>query len=163
MQSKLFILAFLAMSFQTTYAQQNKSMITNTSNTVQEIIQLSNNKWKWMSEKNVDSLSILFDAKCEFVHMGGTWGKDREIDIIKGGFIWYKKTEIYSTSVKFYGNTAILLSDIDLVAVVGDKDAINPFMVTEVFIKENGQWKLGQLTFSHLARPLKLNTAGQQH
>jgi SnoaL-like domain len=93
--------------------------------------------------------------------MGGTWGKDREVDIIKGGFIWYKKAEVYSTSVKFFGNTAVILSDIDLVAVVGGNDAINPFMVTEVFIKDSGKWKLGQLTFSHLSRPLKLKSNNQ--
>ncbi len=121
-----------------------------------ELINLSKKKWDWMSEKNADSLSALFDAKSEFVHMGGTWGKDREVEIIKGGFIWYKKAEVYSSTVKFYGNTAIVLSDIDLVAVVGGNDAINPFMVTEVYIQEGLQWKLAQLTFSKLARPLKL-------
>jgi len=122
----------------------------------QDVLDLSKQKWQWMSDKNVDSLSLLFDGKANFVHMGGTWGKDREVDIIKGGFIWYKKAEIYSSSVNIFGNTAILLNDIDLVAVVGGKDAINPFMVTEVYLKENGRWKLAQLTFSHLARPLKL-------
>jgi quercetin dioxygenase-like cupin family protein len=120
------------------------------------IKELSQKKWDWMSSKNTDSLAVLFNDKCEFVHMGGTWGKEREVDIIKGGFIWYKKAEVYSRSVKFYGNTAIVLSDIDLVAVVGGNDAINPFMVTEVYVNEGGVWKLGQLTFSHLARPLKL-------
>ncbi|WP_421941068.1 hypothetical protein [Pedobacter sp.] len=60
-------------------------------------------------------------------------------------------------------NTAILLNDIDLVAVVGGRDAINPFMVTEVYIKEDGKWKMGSLTFSHLSRPLKLkNTNPEQ-
>jgi hypothetical protein len=139
------------------YAQQNQA----TSKTEQEIIELSKLKWKWMADKQADSLSLLFDEKCNFVHMGGTWGKDREVDIIRNGFIWYKKAEVYSTSVKVFGNTAILLSDIDLVAVVGRNDAINPFMVTEVYINENGKWKLGQLTFSHLSRPLKLNTNNQ--
>lgn len=126
-------------------------------NAEQAVINLSKQKWQWMSEKNVDSLNLLFDAKAMFVHMGGTWGKDREVDIIKNGFIWYKKAEVYSSSVNIFGNTAILLNDIDLVAVVGGNDAINPFMVTEVYLKENGRWKLAQLTFSHLARPLKLN------
>jgi hypothetical protein len=28
---------------------------------------------------------------------------------------------------------------------------------TEVYIKENGKWKLAQLTFSHLLRPVKMN------
>lgn len=144
----LFIIVF---SFQYIQAQT----VTSTA-AEKEIIELSKQKWQWMSDKNVDSLKALFNDKCDFVHMGGTWGKTREIDIIKGGFIWYKKAEVYSTSVKFIGNTAILLSDIDLVAVVGGNDAINPFMVTEVFVKENGQWSQAQLTFSHLARPLKL-------
>jgi Domain of unknown function (DUF4440) len=121
-----------------------------------EIIQLSAKKWQWMSDKNVDSLNVLFHEKSDFVHMGGTWGKGREIDIIKGGFIWYKKAEVYSSTVKFFGNTAVLLSDIDLVAVVGGNDAINGFMVTEVYVKENKHWLLSQLTFSKLARPVKL-------
>lgn len=101
-----------------------------------------------MSDINVDSLKVLFHDKSDFVHMGGTWGKGREIDIIKGGFIWYKKAEVYSNNVKFFGNTAVLLSDIDLVAVIGGNDAINGFMVTEVYVKENGHWLLSQLTFS---------------
>lgn len=123
-----------------------------------EIIQLSAKKWQWMSDKNVDSLSLLFHDKSDFVHMGGTWGKARELDIIKGGFIWYKKAEVYSNAVKFIGNTAVLLSDMDLVAVVGGNDAINSFMVTEVYFKEKSQWSLVQLTFSKLSRPVKLKT-----
>jgi hypothetical protein len=31
-------------------------------------------------------------------------------------------------------------------------------MVTEVYINENGKWKLAQLTFSHLLRPVKMNS-----
>lgn len=122
----------------------------------QEIIQLSKNKWQWMADKNVDSLQVLFDAKSMFVHMGGTWGKEREINIIKSGNIWYKKAEVYSSSVRFMGNMAIVLNDIDLVAVVGSNEVTNPFMVTEVYYQEKGKWIMGQLTFSHLSRPVKL-------
>ena len=128
----------------------------------QEIKNLSKQKWDWMSDKNIDSLNLLFNENCNFVHMGGTWGKDREIDIIKNGFIWYKKAEIYTSSAEVFGNMVVLLTDIDLIAIVGGKEAINPFMVTEVYFKENNHWKLGQLTFSHLARSLKLKTNSQQ-
>ncbi|MBP7346993.1 MAG: DUF4440 domain-containing protein, partial [Sediminibacterium sp.] len=68
------------------------------------------------------------------------------------------KAEVYSNAVKFIGNTAVLLSDMDLVAVVGGNDAINSFMVTEVYVKEKSQWSLVQLTFSKLSRPVKLKT-----
>jgi hypothetical protein len=128
----------------------------------QEILNLSKQKWKWMADKKVDTLNDLFDDKAVFVHMGGTWGKSNELEVIKSGRIWYKKAEVYSASVNIFGNTAILLNDIDLVAVVGGNEVTNPFMVTEVYIKENGKWKMGSLTFSHLMRPVKMNTNNKQ-
>ena len=143
---------FLLMIGQTCDAQQTKTPTRQE----QEIINLSKTKWNWMSEKSVDSLNVLFDEKSMFVHMGGSWGKTQEIDVIKSGSIWYKRAEVYSVMVNIIGNTAILLNDIDLVAVVGGNEVINPFMVTEVYIKENGKWKMGSLTFSRLMRPAKL-------
>jgi len=153
MKTPILGLYLLIMSVQWSYAQQTSG---TPSAAEQEVLNLSKQKWLWMADKNADSLNVLFNAKSNFVHMGGTWGKDREVEIIKTGFIWYKKAEVYSASVNIFGNTAILLNDIDLVAVVGGNEVINPFMVTEVYLKENGRWKLAQLTFSHLARPVKL-------
>src|SRR5690606_16847956 len=106
--------------------------------------------------KNTDELSKLFHEKSMFVHMGGSWGKQRELDVIKSGNIWYKKAAVYSTTLNIMGNTAILLNDIDLEAVVGGNTVINPFMVTEVYVKENGVWKMGSLTFSRLMRSVKM-------
>ncbi|KAA6440920.1 nuclear transport factor 2 family protein [Dyadobacter flavalbus] len=121
-----------------------------------KLIALSKEKWQWMSEKKVDSLSRLFNEKAMFIHMGGTWGKGRELEVIKSGEIWYKQAEVYSSSVNILGNTAILLNDIDLKAVVGGNEVINPFMVTEVYVKEDGEWSMGSLTFSRLLRPVKM-------
>lgn len=147
MKKHLVLIAFLLVSVASISAQSTSE---------KQLLDLSKKKWAWMSEKNTDSLQILFNDKSNFVHMGGTWGKSREIDIIKSGFIWYKKAEVYTASVNLFGNTAILLNEIDLVAVVGGNEVVNPFMVTEVYLKESGQWNLAQLTFSHLARPVKL-------
>lgn len=129
----------------------------------QELLDLSKAKWAWMADKNVESLNGLFDEKCVFVHMGGSWGKIQELNTIKGGMIWYKKAEVYGASVNIFGNTAILLNDIDLLAVVGGNEVTHAFMVTEVYIKENDKWKMGSLTFSTLLRPVKMNNNNQQH
>lgn len=141
-------------------AQQINSTNTAASNpnTEKEITNLSKEKWRWMSEKKTDTLADLFHEKSMFVHMGGSWGKQQELDVIKGGGIWYKQAEVYSVTVNVIDNTVILLNDIDLVAVVGGNEVINPFMVTEVYINENGKWKMGSLTFSRLMRPVKLKT-----
>jgi hypothetical protein len=119
----------------------------------QEIIQLSKQKWQWMADKDVDKLNPLFNEKSVFVHMGGSWGKTQEINIIKSGGIHYKKADIQEVSVKIIGNTAILLNKITLLAVVGGNEVTNPFIVTEVYIKENGKWSLGSLSFTKILSP----------
>ena len=116
----------------------------------QEIKDLSKAKWQWMAEKNVDVLEDLFHEKSFFVHMGGSWGKEREINIIKSGGIWYKKADIHEVSVNIIGKTAILLNRITLLAEVGGNEVSNPFEVTEVYVKQKGSWKLGSLSFTRL-------------
>lgn len=153
----LFALLILVAGFQTSNAQTPTNNQTSPTKAEQEVLDLSKKKWLWMADKKVDSLSLLFHAKAMFVHMGGSWGTAQELNVIKSGGIHYKKAEVYSASVQMIGNTAILLNDIDLVAVVGGNEVINPFMVTEVYIKENGKWIMGSLTFSRLARPVKLS------
>jgi hypothetical protein len=151
--SGLFLL-FVTAQFCTAQTQNGTSPAPTKAE--QEILDLSKAKWLWMADKKVDTLNALFDEKAVFVHMGGSWGKTQELNTIKSGMIWYKKAQIYSASVNIFGNTAILLNDIDLQAVVGGNEVTNAFMVTEVYIKENGQWKMGSLTFSHLMRPVRM-------
>jgi hypothetical protein len=114
----------------------------------QALIQLSMDKWQWMSDKDVDKLDKLFDAKAKFVHMSGTWKKDEELDIIKTGRIWYKKATVKDTAVEISGNTAIVWNRITLDAVVREQVAVTEFTVTEVYQKQGKDWKMLALTFS---------------
>jgi hypothetical protein len=119
-------------------------------NLEEEVVNLSKEKWRWMSEREMDSLDALFHEKCVFVHMGGSWGKEQEMEIIKSGGIHYKKADIHEVSVNVIGTTAILLNRITLLAVVSGNEVINPFMVTEVYVQQNGAWKLASLSFTKL-------------
>ncbi|SHF46800.1 DUF4440 domain-containing protein [Pedobacter caeni] len=122
-------------------------------NIEKELKDLSKQKWNWMADKNTSELSKLFHEKSVFVHMGGSWGKQREIDVIKSGGIWYKKADIHDVSVNVIGNTAVLLNRITLLAVVGGNEVTNPFMVTEVYKKENNNWQLASMSFTKLVTP----------
>ena len=122
-------------------------------NLEQEIIDLSKEKWRWMSERDMDALNALFHEKSVFVHMGGSWGKERELDIIQSGGIHYKKADIHEVSVNIIGTTAILLNRITLLAVVGGNEVTNPFMVTEVYVQLNDTWTLASLSFTRLLTP----------
>ena len=112
-------------------------MAQNTTET--EIKELSKKKWEWMANKNVEELAKLFDDKSRFVHMSGSWKKERELEIIKTGSIWYKKADVHDVVIETFGETVILWNRITLLA---------EFTVTEIYKKESGDWKLLDLTFS---------------
>lgn len=116
--------------------------------TEQEIINLSKEKWQWMADKNVDKLAPFFHDKSKFVHMSGTWKKDEELDIIKTGSIWYKKADVHDVAIEMFDDTAILWNRITLLANVRGNEVSNQFTVTEVYKREGNGWKLLALTFS---------------
>ena len=116
----------------------------------QELLDLSRAKWRWMAEKKADTLAALFHDDAMFVHMGGAWGKTQEVEIIRSGGIHYKHAEILDASVKIMGSTAVVLNRIRLDAVVGGNEVSNPFMVTEVYVRQGNAWKLGSLSFTRL-------------
>lgn len=145
MKKTLFSLILLLLAMKVTVAQNTPEQ--------QEIIELSKTKWQWMADKEADKLAELFDDKSVFVHMGGAWGKEREVNIIRSGGIWYRQADVHEVSVEIIDNTAILLNRITLLAVVGGNEVVNPFMVTEVYIKKDGVWKMGSLSFTRLTTP----------
>lgn len=105
-------------------------------------------KWQWMAEKEVSKLENLFDDKARFVHMSGSWKKDRELEIIKTGSIWYKNAEVHDSVVELSGNIAVVWNRITLTAFVRGNDVENEFTVTEVYEKQGENWKMLVFTFS---------------
>ena len=121
-----------------------------------ELIALSQQKWLWMAQKDINALNTLFDDKAVFVHMSRTMTKAEELDVIRTGNIEYRRADVKEVSVRFIGDTAIVLSKIDLHAIVRGNVANNPFSVTETYVKRGDQWKLGALAFS-VSRPATPN------
>ena len=140
MKKSIIGLLFILISAQGSFAQDSA--------TEQEIKDLSKAKWQWMADKNVDKLATFFHDKSKFVHMSGTWNKDRELDIIKTGSIWYKKADVHDVVVEIFDDTAILWNRITLLAVVRGNEVSNQFTVTEIYKKQENGWKLLNLTFS---------------
>ena len=123
----LFIATLLLVSMgMGAYAQETKKTFTPKQ---QEMIDLSN-------------------ENSMFVHMGGSWGKQPELDVIRTGNIHYKHAEIHDVDVKFAGCAGIVYSRIHLNSVVGGREVRFPFIVTETYVKEDGQWKLATLAFT---------------
>lgn len=140
MKTTFFGFFLILLSVQMSFAQN--------SSTEQEIINLSKEKWQWMADKDVDKLAAFFHDKSKFVHMSGTWKKERELEIIKTGSIWYKKADVHDVAVEIFDDTAILWNRITLLAHVRGSDVTTEFTVTEVYKKQGNDWQLLDLTFS---------------
>jgi ketosteroid isomerase-like protein len=143
-------LCFAMTSVQASGASQSPTTPPAPTKVEQDVINLSKEKWRWMSERNVDALAGLFHQDAVFVHMGGTMSRARELDVIRSGGIHYKTVDIQDVSVRIVGTTAIVLNRIRLVAVVGGNEVTNPFVVTEVYVQLDGTWKLASLSFTRL-------------
>nr|WP_197446442.1 hypothetical protein [Tautonia plasticadhaerens] len=61
--------------------------------------------------------------------------------------------DIQEASVRVTGTTAIVLSKIRLVAVVGGDEVTNPLVVTEVYVQQGDARKLASLSFTRLLGP----------
>jgi hypothetical protein len=147
---KIIITFITVISFQFSFAQENKgtSVSPTYTSVEQELIQLSKQKWQWMADKKIEKLAPLFDDKSKFVHMSGTWKKGEELDIIKTGRIWYKEATIHDVAIELFGKTAIVWNRITLDAIVRGSEVVTEFTVTEVYQKRGKEWKLLDLTFS---------------
>jgi hypothetical protein len=151
--SRLVLCALLVSGQSSCVPRQAELPSVNAAGAEQEVLALSRDKWRWMAERKVDTLAALFHDEAVFVHMGGTMTRAQELDVIRGGQIQYKQAEIQEASVRFVGATAIVLNRIRLTAVVGGNEVVNPFVVTEVYVRQNDRWTLGSLSFTRLLTP----------
>ena len=131
-------------------ASPNRAAAPPTDADPQALLDLSHQKWRWMADRDVDALAALFHPDARFVHMGGTWGTARELEVIESGSIWYTQADVHEAVVETVGETAIVWNRITLVAEVGGTEVTNPFAVTEVYHREGGGWTLLALSFSSI-------------
>jgi hypothetical protein len=114
------------------------------------LLDLSRQKWLWMADRRIDLLEPLFHDKAVFVHMGGNMTRSEELEIIRSGRIQYKHADVKDASAQVIGDTAIVLNKVRLTAVVGGNEVVNPFTVTEVFLRNDGSWRLAAMSFTRL-------------
>ena len=102
---------------------------------------------RWRSDGTLDTIHDRFDKGQGLGALAKQLGE---------GSVTGQVQVLQNNLQKLFGDTAILLTEIDLVAVVGGNEVVNAFMVTEVYIKDNATWKMGSLSFSTQRRPARL-------
>lgn len=106
----------------------------------------------------------LWDLPATIITERITWKKGREVHIIRSGGIHYKQADIHEVSAEVIDDMAIAWSRIMLLAVVGGNEVTNPFMVTEVYKKQDGIYRKAPINsalfFSQLENKKAAKTEG---
>lgn len=134
MKTLLTFVAFLSVSVSAAFAQ---------SKTEDQIKVLSQKCVQWLLTRNVDSLKNLYDPNSITIHSNGMMrtGTDH-LEDLKNGRPLYKSIDVKESSVKEFGDTAVLVGKGLFDITIDKQDMKYDMIYTEVYKKTGGQWKL---------------------
>jgi hypothetical protein len=113
-----------------------------------EVLALSKDKFNWMLENKLDSLSNVLDEQIILQHASGMiQSKDEYLETLRSGKLVYNKIDLKERSARIIGSTAIVMGKVDFnVTINGNAQDFN-FSFTEVYTREKKKWKMVLYTF----------------
>ncbi len=100
-------------------------------------------KNQWLIQKNYDSLNLMLDKRCMYIHSNG-WiqSADEVIQDLKSGKLVYKKMEITESTARQFESMVIVTGKGNFEGLVNDKAFNLKLLYTEVYVKRKASWKL---------------------
>lgn len=100
-------------------------------------------KNQWLIQKNYDSLNLMLDKRCMYIHSNG-WiqSADEVIQDLKSGKLVYNKMEITESQARQYESMVIVTGKGNFEGTVNDKAFSLKLLYTEVYVKRKASWKL---------------------
>ncbi|MBI1782020.1 MAG: nuclear transport factor 2 family protein [Sphingobacteriales bacterium] len=120
------------------------SVFAQQSPTEKFLLQLHEKKFRWMTEKKLDSLQTILDERLVYIHSNGWMETGKEvIDDLKNGKLTMNSVKVNEATVRvFKNNTGIVNGKGVFNVVVNDKQVELSLYYTEVYIKKKNNWML---------------------
>lgn len=108
------------------------------------LLQLHEKKFRWMTEKKLDSLQTILDERLVYIHSNGWMETAKEvIDDLKSGKLTMNSVQVTEAMVRvFKNNTGIVNGKGVFNVMVNDKQVELSLYYTEVYIKKKNNWLL---------------------
>lgn len=132
MKISLFILVSLV--FQSTLAQSPAE---------KQLLDLHSRKFRWMTNKQLDSLSLLLDDRLQYIHSNG-WTETRQevLDDLTSGKLNYTNVTVEEASVRLYDDSAVITGKGVFEVLLDGKPISIHLSYTEVYVRQKKQWRL---------------------
>ena len=135
-QCVLFLLLFTAVN---SFAQKTKEE----SATEKFVLKLHENKFRWMVNKQFDSLNAVLDDRVQYVHSNG-WTEDKKeiIEDMKSGKLTMTSVKVTEANARVYKGFAIVNGKGVFSVIMDGKPLDISLLYTEVYAKRQNGWLL---------------------
>ena len=109
----------------------------------QEVLQLSHAKFKWLVQKNIDSLKFYLDERLTYIHSNGWVQTKKElIDDLLSGKLTYEKIEVVKDSIRIYPKSAVVTGRGKFTATLNGTTNVFELTYSETYVSQKREWKL---------------------
>ncbi|MBO4889048.1 MAG: nuclear transport factor 2 family protein [Firmicutes bacterium] len=117
----------------------------------QKVLETSRAFWNALEKADVKGMEAICDPSVVFVHIGVTCGLEEEMRCFTEKIFVPTDITIRSSQARVYGETAVVINDLDYGLLLGGNPTTHHFAVTEVYIHQpDDSWKQVQLSFTAL-------------
>lgn len=109
----------------------------------QEVLQLSKAKFKWIVNKNMDSLQWVLDERLTFTHSNGWVQSKKELmDDLKSNKLTYTAIDVVVASVRLYAKSAVITGKGKFTVTTDGTSTTFDLAYTETYVLQKRDWKL---------------------
>ena len=117
---------------------------------MEQVLKQSRIFWNGLEKADSMVMRSVCDPRCYFVHIGGNCDLDKEMAAFDDKVFQPTEITIHAQEARDFGDTAVVVSDVDYGLLLDGKPTTHHFTTTEVFQKQGEDWKLIQFTFTAL-------------
>ena len=108
-----------------------------------EVLRVSKDKFKWLVNKNIDSLKYVLDDRLTYIHSNGWVQSKKELmDDLLSGKLTYDKIDILENSVRLYPKSAVVTGRGKFTASLNGASNTFDLTYTETYVLQKREWKL---------------------
>ncbi len=107
------------------------------------VLQLHRDKFRWMTNVQLDSLGTLLDERVRYIHSNG-WTESREevLENLRSKKLTYQSVAVEEAEARAYGKSVVVVGKGKFNVSLDGKPLELTLLYTEVYVPHKKHWKL---------------------
>lgn len=107
-----------------------------------EVQDISRKKFRWMTEKKLDSLEFLVDERLSYIHSNGWIQSKKEFLEDFNGKLIYHRIDVSELSARVYRRSAVVTGKGHFTVSLNGNRLETDLLFSEVYVRSGNKWKL---------------------